>query len=962
MYTNNKLSKAVRLAIAFGAASATALATNVAVADEADAAQSVERIEVTGSRILKQEFTSNAPVVSVDAEQFELGAIVNTESLLNTLPQLVPGFDRTSNNPGNGTATADLRGLGTNRTLVLVNGTRMVPTTAGGTVDINTIPTSLINRVEVLTGGASAVYGSDAVAGVVNFVLKRDFEGVQINTGARMTERGDAEVYNGDITFGASSSDGRGNVVFNFGYTERKQVFQDARSFARTALFDNGDSTGLEPGGSTLNLETTIFNAGFEDYSPDTFGVIFTQDGGIRQYAGPSDDYNYAPSNFLQLPQKRYQMTSLGHYELTDNLEVYGRAMFTSSRVPSQLAPTPIAQTSVFTLDGNPFLTAEAQQVLSDAIGVKDADGNIIDSNGNGIADEAVGLVRRRLEEIGPRYSDDHRQSFQFTAGVRGFFPDSNWGYDAYYQHGQVTNNLVQLGNINRGRFDQALLLDLEADPAGGVCQDTSANGGLRGCVPINIFGEGNINPEAGEFLVTRVNAKQHYTQSIKAATVFGDTDGFFELPGGPVGLAFGVERIDNKFDFSPSQDLAANTIAGFNGSPPSNGAYDVTSVYGEAYLPILIGEEYADVLELELAYRFSDYSTSGSSRAYKVSGAWAPNSTVRFRAGWNRAVRAPNIAELFSPASEGFPSSNDPCSANAPAASQTEAVRAICVATGAPAAAVFTPALNLASGQVRAVGGGNPELKEEVADTYTAGFVLTPMDNLSVSLDYFNIKIDDAIAGFGGGANNILSTCYDTSSDLGGAGSPFCNSVVRRGDGSIDFVRTGIQNVASEKLEGVDLVANFRPAAFDNKLVIDYVGTYTMENTTVSFVGADPIKCAGLFGADCGQPQPSYKHRMTFRYMMGDATAQLLWRHIGSVKDDDDDVTYFVNRVGAANYFDFNLGYQFSDAYRLTFGIENLLDKNPPVLGDNDQQANTWPQTYDVFGRAYFLNFTARF
>lgn len=963
MYSNNKVTKAVRLAIAFGTAASF---TGAAIAQQAEQATddsaSVERIEVTGSRILKQEFTSNAPVVSVSSEQFELGAIVNTESLLNTLPQLVPGFDRTSNNPGNGTATADLRGLGTNRTLVLVNGTRMVPTTAGGTVDINTIPTSLIERVEVLTGGASAVYGSDAVAGVVNFVLKRDFEGVQVNAGTRMTERGDAQIHNGDLTIGASSSDGKGNVVFNMGYTERKAVLQDARSFSRVAFFDNANNTGLQPGGSSLNQTGVIINPALGEFSPDTFGVVFTKDGNVRPYAGAADDYNYAPSNFLQLPQKRYQISSLGHYELSDNLELYGRAMYTNSRVPSQLAPTPIAQTARFTLDGNPFLTPEAQQVLSDSLGVRDAAGNIIDSNGNGIADEASGLIRRRMEEVGPRFSDDHRQSFQLTTGLRGFLPDSNWGYDVYYQHGQVTNNLVQLGNINRNRFNQALLLDLEADPSGGICRDRSANGGLSGCVPMNVFGEGNISQDAADFLTTRVNAKVHYTQAIKAATLFGDTEGFFELPGGPVGLAFGLERIDNKFDYSPSQDLAANTIAGFNGSPPLSGDFNVESAYVEAYLPFLIGERFADVLELELAYRFSDYSTSGSSRAYKVSGAWAPNNQVRFRAGWNRAVRAPNIGELFAPAAEGFPSATDPCSALAPAANRTDAIRAICLATGAPAAAIFTPALNLASGQVRAVGGGNPELKEEIADTYTAGIVLTPMDNLSISLDYFNIKIDDAIAAFGGGANNILSTCYDTSSSFGGVGSPFCNSIVRRTDGSIDFVRTGIQNVASEKLEGIDLVTSYRPEMFENKLVIDYVGTYTMESTTTSFAGADPIKCAGLFGADCGQPKPSYKHRMTFRYMMGDATAQLLWRHIGSVKDDDDSVNYFVNKIGATNYFDFNLGYQFSENYRVTFGIENLLDDEPPVLGSNDQQANTWPQTYDVFGRSYFLNFTAKF
>lgn len=438
MFTNTKLAKSIRLAMAVGAASTAMIASNSVVAQEAGADASVEKIAVTGSRIRKADFVSNAPVATIGQEQFALTATVNTESLLNTLPQVVPGLDRTSNNPGNGTATVDLRGLGTNRTLVLINGTRAVPTTAGGAVDINMIPTALIQDVEVLTGGASAIYGSDAVAGVVNFILKDDFEGVQTSVGYEVTDENDASIWSADLTIGGNFANGKGNVVFNMAYTDREDLFQGDRDFANTALGDDG-SGGVEPAGSSGVPDTSIFNGGFNTYSPDSGGIIFGQDGSVRQFvsSGETNDfYNYAPVNYIQLPQERHQITALGSYEATENLEFYGRAMFTDSRVPSQLAPTPIFQTSTFSLDNNPFITPAAQQIISDAIGQG------VDTDGDGIDDEARALVRRRLEENGPRRSVDAFNSFQLQAGVRGAIGESSWTYDAYYQTGKVNQSL----------------------------------------------------------------------------------------------------------------------------------------------------------------------------------------------------------------------------------------------------------------------------------------------------------------------------------------------------------------------------------------------------------------------------------------------------------------------------------------------------------------------------------------
>lgn len=962
MHTHNKskLSNAIRFAFLSTLTSLSAVSVP-AFAQDAAEQDSVEKIAVTGSRIRKADFVSNAPVATVGAEQFLLTATVNTESLLNTLPQVIPGLDRTSNNPGNGTATVDLRGLGTNRTLVLINGTRAVPSGSTGTVDINTIPTALIEDVEVLTGGASAVYGSDAVAGVVNFILKDDFEGVSINAGYESSEKGDAVIYNSDLTIGGNFADGKGNVVFNMAYTDREELFQGDRDFANVALFDSG--SGLVPGGSSGVPGTGIFAGGFAEFSPESFGIVFNQDGSVRPFVttGETNDYyNYAPVNYIQLPQERHQVTALGRFEINEHAEVYTRAMFTDSRVPQQLAPTPIFQTATFTLDGNPFIEDSSEQILSDAIG----DG--VDTDGDGIDDTATAFLRRRLEEVGPRRVEAAFTSYQFLTGLRGAIGDSNWVYDAYYSTGKVNGSTAQLGNVNRDRFNQALLL--KTDENGQVlvdengspsCADASSNGSTSTCVPMNLFGQGNISQESADFLKTAVAATSLFEQKIWSASISGDSEGLFELPGGPVGIAFGIENQSFSFEFIPSQDLAAGTIAGFNSSPGVSGHYSVSDVFAELYLPILEGVQFAELLDLELAYRAADYSTVGDVSAYKIAGSWEPVEDVRFRVGYNTAVRAPNIQELFSPRREGFPSAIDPCSA---LGNPDAATASICQATGVPSNAVGSPVLNLASNQVRAFSGGNPSLNEEEAETLTVGVVMTPTEDFSLSLDYFDIQIDDAVSPFGGGASNILNTCYDATASTGGAGSAFCNAISRAADGTIVGVETAAQNVATQTLKGFDLISDYNFELAGGQFTISYLGTLTTESHFLPFKGGSMLECEGKFGTRCLEPVPEYKHRMTFKWSNDDLTAQVLWRHVGSVDDDDDSNDYDVESIGSYNGFDASASYHINDNYRINFGIDNLLDEKPPILGGNSQQSNTWPATYDVFGRTYTISINATF
>ena len=956
MFNKHPLATAIgSVALASAFAGAGAL-PQIALAEEAQ----LEEVVVTGSRIRRADYAANAPVATLGADQIELTATVNTEQLLNTMPQMVPGFDRTSNNPGNGTATVDLRGLGSNRTLVLINGTRAVPTTQAGSVDINNIPTALIERVEVLTGGASAVYGSDAVAGVVNFVLKDDFEGVSFNVMTEQTEENDAELTSVDLTIGGNIADGRGNVVINAQYTDRSDLFQGDRGFANFAQFDDTDANGnpiLINGGSSGVPGTSIFAGGLSGFSPSS-GIVFGDNGEARPFVTGGDNndfYNYAPVNYIQLPQTRFQANALGHFDVSDKIQVYGRMMFTQSKVPQQLAPTPIFQAGAeFTLDGSPFLPAATQQVLSDALG------SGVDSDGDGIDDTATAFVRRRLVEVGPRISDDKYTNFQLLAGVRGDIGETGWTYDVYVSEGEVSNSNTQSGNVNRDRFLQALQLDLAADPTGGTCVDTANNGSTVGCAPMNIFGPGNISDDAAAFLRTAVAAEGEFEQRVWAASFAGD---LFNLPAGAVAAAVGFERIELRSDFRPSQDLAAGTIAGFNGSPASGGAFDSDAFFGELLVPVVRDLPMAEAIDLELAYRTTDYSTVGSVDNYKIAGSWTIVPQVRVRGGFNTAIRAASIGELFAPQSEGFPGASDPCAGES--APVDAATAAICTATGVPAGAVGSVAIDPAAGQIRGLFGGNPNLSEEEADTITVGVVIEPdwfVEDLTVSVDYFDIKIDGAIASFGGGVNNILNVCYDATNAAGGVGSPFCNAVNRRADGTIEFVEATSQNIAEVTLKGFDLQASYSRDLFGGDMQVNYVGTYTTESTTVPFAGGDPIECEGQFGLDCGEPLPEYKHRMTFNWSKDKITSQLLWRYVGEVKDDDVDTTYFIETIDGTHYFDGVVSYAVTDNYRVSLGVDNLFDEKPPILGDNQEQANTYPATYDVFGRTYFLRASANF
>lgn len=913
-----------------------------------------ETITVTGSRIARQDFVANSPVATVDSAQFEMTGTINTESLLNTLPQTVPGLDRTSNNPGNGTATVDLRGLGSGRTLVLVNGTRAMPGGTGGTVDINSIPSALIERVEVVTGGASAVYGSDAVAGVVNFILKDDFEGVEFNLGYEQTQRGDGRFQTGNVTMGGNFDNGRGNAVVSMGYVNREEVFQGDRDFARVAF--GGDQNNLIPLGSSGVPAGHFFSfagamdwtqaglyfpgacpEGLTDTGTACMGdAMFDTNGNPVPWinGGPNNTrYNYAPVNYLQLPQERYNATAMATYDLTDDITMYTRVMFSQNQVDQQLAPTP-AFTFIDVNIDNPFLGPDSVALLTPNADV------------NGIVSAFLG---RRMVEVGPRRSNDTRTVFQFQAGLRGSL-NSNMDWDVYFQSGRSMGSASIEGDVSQPRLAQALLTT-----DGVNCFDSS-----NGCVPINVFGEGNISQAAADFVSTRLNSENERNQQVFSASINGDTSGWLELPGGPIGFATGFEYRTEDADFRPSQDLAAGTLLGFNGAPPVGGHFDVYDYYGEALLPILSGVPMAEVLEVELAARYSDYSTSGGADAYKVAARWAPIEDITFRASFNTAVRAPNISELFSPPSNGFPGYADPC-AGGTLGSYTASARldTLCAATGVPAAAIgtdFQP-----NGQVEAIVGGNSSLGVETAETFTVGVILEPsaIDGLQISVDYFDIELTDAVSA--PSAQYIINQCYDSPNT--DPNSEWCSRIVRFSGGApIQNIFANLGNIAGARTSGVDVqfswdMGDVMPEFIPGDWRVGLLGTRWEENSSQATATAASEDCIGIYSGSCGEPNPEWTHRATVDWMNGAFNSQLVWRYIGdSISEDGEDV------LDSENYFDWSGSYELSETYSITAGVDNVFDTTPPILGDNQEQANTWPATYDVFGRTFWLNVKGRF
>ncbi|TXG81939.1 MAG: TonB-dependent receptor [Sphingomonadales bacterium] len=971
------------------------LASAPAFAQEQEAV--LEQIVVTGSRIARPDLSATSPVTVVTAEQFKLSGTVNVEQLINTLPQVIPSTTAFSNNPGGGVATIDLRDLGTTRTLILVNDRRYLFFDANQVVDVNTIPGFLVGSVDVVTGGASAVYGSDALSGVVNFRLRTDLDGVELGSQYDITSRGDGARWNAYAAFGTQFADNRGHITGYAEYYRRRAIFQGARGFSRFALGDDGTG-GFIPGGSPtvpegrIQIATSSTVAAGNGLDAVTLpravgvfrnnaglglgGAIFNADGSARAYAGSEDNYNYAPDNYLQVPQERWSLGAYGEYEIASYATAYFEAQFTNNRVDNELAPTPVGfgtlanvrvpltfadgQTPYFTpadlttlnqIDANEALIDRARIARGQAVAF-----DSVDTDGDGLVD-ADGTVRlnanRRVNEISSRRSLDERNAYRVVIGLKGDITDK-WKYDSYYFYARTRNANIQEGNISQS----AIISGIESGD-------------------VDIFGPGSLNDSAVEAISILAQNNDISELQVAQGSVSGT---LFSLGLGAdeIGLAFGGEwrRVSGRF--IPDTALSSGDVVGFNAGDPTQGSYSVGEAFGEVRVPIVKDAPFFYNLEVNAAARYSDYTLDavGGVVSWAAGATWAPVKDISFRAQYQKATRAPNVQELFGGTAQGFPPATDPCSAGG--SDQSAAVRAVCEATGVPAANVFTAGLQQAT-QIEGLFGGNPNLEEETSDTYTVGAVIRPrwIPGLNIKVDYYNIQLDNAISVLGGSVQGVLDLCYLTVQD---ANSAVCQAVRRDANGEISggnfTVLAGNANIASVKTSGIDLEADYStaiPFGFfgdESRLTLNWVGSYTLKYDQTPLVDAPSEQdiCASRFGQTCGEPKPNLRFTSRATWKDGPLTTSIRWRYIGGVDDDSilgagaDPETLSPARVQAAHYFDLTFGYEVNENAELSVGMRNIFDRKPTLIGDSQEQANTYPSTYDVLGRDFFVSAKLKF
>jgi len=980
---NRNVARAVRLALIAASTASAGVYAPGTVAQEAE----LEQIVVTGSRIQRQDFETASPVVTVSSETFDQLGVQSAETLINTMPQVVPSFSTGNNNPGGGQAFINLRGLGEVRNLVLVDGKRMTPGNSSGIVDINTIPTGLIERVEIISGGASAVYGSDAVAGAVNFILKKNFNGVEIGGQYGLSEQGDAGAGNFNVTMGSDFADGRGNAVFFASYDDRDELTKGDREFSKqavsvTSFFPQGGFFAGPNGPSQAAVDTLFQSYGVAPgrvLRGDTFS--FNQDGSIfatsastatvvENFRGDPNSidvasnffpgrysYNFEPWNKLIIPQERVSLGAQGNFEITEKVEAYTRMLFTNYSSSTSLAPSPAptgpnftnpAASAFFTLPvTNPFV--QANPGLLALMNSRTGDNAAL--AGTGAAEDI--LYRRRFVESGPRIESYERDTYQILLGTRGDITD-NWSFDVYGAHGKYNSMENQDGNVSVTAVER--LLDA---PDGGrsLCA-----GGL------NPIGAGTLSNECADFVTVLAKNTVTLEQNLAEATISGD---LFSLPSGAVSSAFGVFWQEQSFEFLPDSILASGDVAGFNAQDEIIGRVANTDLFAELYFPLVKDLPGVQNLGLTVGYRWSDHSNSGENDSYKAELDWTVVDSVRVRGSYQRAVRAPNIGELFSPQQEDNPEVTDPCNFNSSVRTGPDAAaaRALCLAQGVPAGIIDS--YTQTTDQIDALAGGNPDLGEETADTYTVGFVWRPefADRLSMSLDYYNIEISDVIASIDPAI--VAGRCFNAD----GANPNFeqdnfyCNLFGRDSIGQIQDLLEIQNNLATLRTDGIDLQIDY---GFDigsyGNLGINLVGNYVLAFEEQQLPGDKFQDFVGTIGNSPGETIPEWKATLSLTWNIADVSTQLRARFLPSMDHEntvltgskDPDVCECTG-VDSITYLDLTASWQAWEAVTLRAGVENLTDEDPELY-EPQVDSGTDPSTYDVIGRRYFVGATYKF
>ncbi len=888
-----------------------------------------EEIIVTGSRITDRDYDAVSPIATVTSDVIQATGRTNIEQVLNTLPQVVPGLSATSNNPADGTATVDLRGLGPTRTLVLINGRRVNPSTNEGVVDLNNIPTRLVERVEVVTGGASAVYGSDALAGVVNFVLKDDFEGIEAGYQTGISGESDGYENQVDLIMGSNFADGRGNVTLFGSWYDREEISQADRSY--TAIdFQGGSATGIAGRLDNVPLnsldESVLGNYAFNaDGTPRLFINQLPETNG-----GVGDRYNFAPANLLLTPQERVQIGGLGKYDINDQVQAYAELNFTDSRNATQLAPTPA--TNILVDLNSPFLAPETLALLATR---PDPD--------------APGVLRRRMVEVGARKQTVDSTLSQITVGLRGDIGFRNWSYDTYYQYGRTDFDQFTFNDVSNSRFTAGI--------AGCPADYLSL---VPDCVPVNPFGAGNITPEMADFIRLNFADNTVFERDLVNASINGD---LFEMPAGTAAFAFGVEWRKDKSTYTPDAAKQSGDIEGFNAQQPIAGDFDVFEVFGELLVPLI------DTLEAELGVRASDYSTVGDVTAYKAGLNWTPTDQIRARAMYQRASRAPSLFESLQNGDQDFPFASDPCAGITPQGDTvydpvdnplTQETIDFCAAQGI----IDVPNNAQPNDQLESFNYGSPALGEETSDTWTAGIVYSPgfVQDLRLSLDYWNITVDDYINDLNGGAQGIINACFE-SADLNSTAcfdSALNLPLIFRSISGELQVNIPLVNASELETSGVDFQMDWAIPVGDSSVALNVIVSWLDEYVLDDVDYADST---GFYNINIGS-LPEWRTTARATYGIGPVDVTWTIQYIGDMTNQGNLPEFgdsgYIN-IGSQTYHDLSAAWAIDEHWELSGGIRNLFDREPPIF-DNNIDQNTDPAQYDMVGRFYFAGIRTKF
>lgn len=971
---------AVRSALV--AAAAAVIAAPASAQDE-----SIQEIVVTGTRIQRTDFTSDSPVASVNAEVLGETGAISIERVLNQLPQFVPSVSTSSNNPANaGQANLDLRGLGTNRNLVLLNGRRLPPSNSNGTVDVNIVPAALIERVEVVTGGASAVYGSDAIAGVTNFALKKNFGGAEFQTGFGETALRDGREWNAAFTLGSNFADDRGSAVISLQYSERDQILQGDREFSEVVM-DVRRSGSVPQGSPTITegiyslasnnshtqaaMDQVFARYGFapgvvsrtQEIGFNADGTLFTTGNGVpgsnsvANFRGNTDlpgfspdaySYNFGPPNLLSRPMERWNLAMFGDLDVSEKVNAYTQVFYTTYESLGQIAPVPAGNITIPVT--NPFIPEDLRTLLA--------------SRPN---PGAAFNYRQRMEGVGPRQTFDEYDVYQFLAGFNGSV-GSAWHWDVYAATSRMNNATLLNNDMSRSRL-QGLL--------------NATDGGVGTCAGgYNPFtGPVGLSAACGDYVRSYFTNRTTLDHTMAEATFGGRA---FEMPAGEARFSIGAAWREEKYAFKPDLAVSRGDLVGFNRQSALDGYYNVGEFFGELYLPLLTDLSLAKSVSVTLGARASDYSTIGSAEAFKAEGNWQPVDSVRFRASWQQAVRAPSIAELFSPSNQNFPPLlEDPCSVssavrtngpNADAANGGNGgIRALCVAQGIPEANIDSFSFN--GGQIETFGGGNPDLQEESANTITFGVVFDSpwsgvLGDLRASIDYYDIRLKDAI--FSVPAGEIALLCYGFQGNNPGLdpNDPSCQALNRRtqsngtaSNGTAWVPSQGTDNVSELNTSGIDVQVDWgldlgNAGRLNLNMLSSWLGKWE-----VQYLPTVPrIDFTGTIGDSVGSAYPDYKLFFNADWNRGPLGVGLRVRHLPEMENKYASYDPFTTvGVEATTYLDANVSWQFGEGINLLIGVENLGDTEPPQY-TSFIEMGTDPSTYDVLGRRYFARANVRF